>query len=126
MGEGAGVRLMTFQSAKGLEAKVVIVVGLEEGSMPRSEANEDESILAEQSRLLFVSMTRAINELHLFHARKRSGAVVQRSIYKEDGLPDIKPSRFLSAIPKEHQEIIYHPAYAILNIIFSSRESRGT
>lgn len=109
---GAGaignVRLMTFQGAKGLEAKVVIVIGLEEGSMPRKEANEDQEVLAEQSRLLFVSMTRAVNELHLFHARKRSGAVVLRSIYKEEGPPDIKPSRFLAAIPKEHCDLVYH------------------
>jgi superfamily I DNA/RNA helicase len=109
-GAGGDVRLMTFQGAKGLEAKVVIVVGLEEGSMPRSEANEDEEVLAEQSRLLFVSMTQAVNELHLFHARKRSGAVALRSIYKEEGPPDIKPSRFLAAIPEEHRDIVYHRA----------------
>jgi DNA helicase-2/ATP-dependent DNA helicase PcrA len=107
VGVGGDVRLMTFQGAKGLQAKVVIVVGLEEGSLPRSE---DKETLAEQSRLLFVSMTRAINELHLFHARKRSGAVALRNIYKEGSLPDIKPSRFLGAIPKEHRDLVYHKA----------------
>jgi superfamily I DNA/RNA helicase len=98
---------MTLQGAKGLQAKVVCVVGLEEGTLPRSD---DEASLAEQGRLLFVSMTRAINELHLFHARKRSGAVVHRNIYKGSGPPDIKASRFLKAIPKVHAEVVFHSA----------------
>jgi DNA helicase-2/ATP-dependent DNA helicase PcrA len=106
-GGGGDVRLMTFQGAKGLQAKVVIVIGLEEGSLPRSE---EEEMLAEQSRLLFVSMTRAINELHLFHARKRSSAVALRNIYKKGSPPDIRPSRFLSSIPKEHRDLVYHQA----------------
>jgi superfamily I DNA/RNA helicase len=107
LGTGSDVRLMTLQGAKGLQADVVCVVGVEEGTLPRSEDGES---LAEQSRLFFVSMTRAVNELHLFHARKRSGAVVHRSIYKGSGPPDIKPSRFLSAIPKEHRVAVFHRA----------------
>ncbi len=106
-GTGSDVRLMSLQGAKGLQAKVVCVVGLEEGALPRSD---DEASLAEQGRLLFVSMTRAINELHLFHARKRSGAVVHRRIYKGSGPPDIKASRFLKAIPKAHAEVLFHNA----------------
>ena len=108
-GQGSSVRLMTFQSAKGLEAKVVCVVGLEEGVIPRKA---DDGNLPEQSRLLFVSMTRAINELHLFHARKRAGNVVFRSIYKKGGEPpDISRSRFLDAVPKNHCETCFHRAY---------------
>jgi len=74
------VQLMTFQGAKGLEADVVCIVGLEEGTMPK-RGSSPESI-TEQSRLMFVSMTRAVEELHLFHARKRSGAKVFRQIYR--------------------------------------------
>lgn len=108
-GQGSSVRLMTFQSAKGLEAKVVCVVGLEDGVIPRKA---DDGSLPEQSRLLFVSMTRAINELHLFHARKRAGNVVFRSIYKKGGdPPDISRSRFLDAVPKNHCETCFHRAY---------------
>lgn len=107
--QGSNVRLMTFQSAKGLESKVVCVVGLEEGIIPRKA---DDGNLAESSRLLFVSMTRAINELHLFHARKRAGNVVFRNIYRKGGEPpDISRSRFLDALPKEHCEPCFHPAY---------------
>jgi len=109
LAQGSSVRLMTFQSAKGLEAKVVCVVGLEEGIIPRSE---DDGNLPEQSRLLFVSMTRAINELHLFHARKRAGNIVFRNIYKKRGEPpDISRSRFLTVLPREHYEMCFHRTY---------------
>jgi superfamily I DNA/RNA helicase len=107
-GEGPNVHLMTFQGAKGLEAKVVCVIGLEDGILPRSESKEKE--LVEQSRLMFVSMTRAIEELHLFHARKRSGNLIFRSPYKKGKPPDIQRSRFLDHIPEEHREERYHPA----------------
>lgn len=107
LGQGSDVRLMTFQGAKGLEAQVVCLVGLEEGTVPR-ESDEDD--LAEQSRLLFVSMTRAINELHLFHARKRSGGVLLRDVYPKGRPPDIQHSRFIDVIPSEHMEFMFHPA----------------
>ena len=102
-GSESSVRIMTFQAAKGLEAKVVCVIGLEDGIIPK-----DDSDVAEQSRLLFVSMTRAINELHLFHARIRSGGVIFRNPFKE-GKPDIKVSRFIASIPRDHIETKYHP-----------------
>jgi len=98
---------MSFQAAKGLEAKVVCILGLEDGIMPHD--GDDES-LAEQSRLLFVSMTRAINELHLFHARKRSGAVVHRNIYKKGKPPDIRRSQFIDVIPNSNADRVFHRA----------------
>ena len=106
--QGADIQLMTLQGAKGLEAKVVCVIGLEDGIMPRGDA--DENTLAEASRLMYVSMTRAIEELHLFHARKRSGDLIFRSPYKKGGPPDINRSRFLDHVPNEHKEEKYHSA----------------
>ncbi len=105
---GRVVQLVTLQGAKGLEADVVCIVGLEEGTLPKSGLSRED--MAEQSRLMFVSMTRAIKELHLFHARKRSAAKVYRPIYKRGEQPDIEGSRFLDVIPDEHKEIKYHPA----------------
>jgi len=107
-GQGSDVKLMTFQGAKGLEAGVVCVIGLEDGILPRFEASDED--LAEQSRLIFVSMTRAIEELHLFHARKRSGSLIFRSPYKKGERPDIHRSRFIDHIPNDHKEVCYHPA----------------
>ncbi len=103
-GMDSSVRIMTFQGAKGLEAKVVCVLGLEEGIIPREGSD-----LSEQSRLLFVSMTRAINELHLFHARLRSSQVLKRNAFS-DGKPGVKLSRFLTAIADDHSEKVYHKA----------------
>jgi DNA helicase-2/ATP-dependent DNA helicase PcrA len=108
MMHGHNVRLMTLQGAKGLEAKVVCVIGVEEGTLPKLDDSDE--CLREQSRLMFVSMTRAIRELHLFHARKRAGNVVLRNIFNKGGVPDIQPSRFLTFVSEKNKEKVYHPA----------------
>jgi superfamily I DNA/RNA helicase len=107
-GSGAQVRIMTFQGAKGLEADVVCVVGLEQGTLPRDKIGGEE--LAEQSRLMYVSMTRARTDLHLFHARTRSGAVSFKQIHGKDGPHTLQHSCFLDAIPKNYRHDEYHPA----------------
>lgn len=107
-GSGAQVRIMTLPGAKGLEADVVCVVGLEQGTLPKDGTAGDE--LAEQSRLMYVSMTRARTDLHLFHARTRSGAVSFKQIHGKSGTHTLPPSSFLEAIPKERSEKVYHRA----------------
>ncbi len=102
------VRVTTFQSAKGLQADVVCVLGLEEGGMPREDLDTDE--MAEQARLMYVAMTRAKSELHLFHARTRSARVTYKALHTAEGSHTLTPSRFLQCIPKEFREDIYHPA----------------
>ena len=102
------VRIMTFQGAKGLEADVVCVVGLEDETIPRKGATGEQ--LAEQARLLYVSMTRAKKALHLFHARTRSGAVSFKAIHSAAGPHVLEPSPFLAAIKEEHRELRYHPS----------------
>jgi len=106
MNQSSIVRIMTLQGAKGLEADIVCIIGLEEDSLPRNSLGED---IVEQSRLMFVSMTRAKKELHIFHARKRSGSIMFKKIYEKGKAPDIHPSRFLDSIPKEHKENQFHP-----------------
>lgn len=101
------VQIMTLQGAKGLEANIVCAIGLEEGIIPRRNSSKEE--IAEQSRLMFVSMTRAAEKLHLFHARKRSGALMFRPIYVKGEQPDLQPSCFIDSIPQEHKETKYHP-----------------
>jgi len=99
------VRVMTLQGAKGLEADVVCVLGAEKGTIPK--ATSDPDVLAEQARLMYVSMTRAKSELHIFHARKRSAAVSFQSPYAK-GEKTLEPSPFLDLIPNDHCKRRYH------------------
>lgn len=89
------VRIYNLPSSKGLQADVVMVTGLSEGLFP-----EDGDDLAEKSRLLYVAMTRAKEELYLFSARTRPA-----SITFKDNSYQLSPSRFISAIPKERIEV---------------------
>jgi DNA helicase-2/ATP-dependent DNA helicase PcrA len=97
-GEGGqrGAQLMTAHAAKGLEFKVVLVTGLEEGLFPSqrtgadSEAERD-SRMQEERRLCYVALTRARERLFLTHAQ-------QRRLF--GGQPKIAPaSRFIGEIP---------------------------
>ncbi|HSI73079.1 MAG TPA: 3'-5' exonuclease, partial [Fimbriimonas sp.] len=84
------VTLMTLHSAKGLEFPVVFLAGLEEGVFPHSRSLTSDSELEEERRLCYVGMTRAKEELHLFHAQRRS-------LF---GTPNFnRRSRFLDDIP---------------------------
>lgn len=97
------VRILTIQKAKGLSAHYVFVIGLEEGVFPQSDLSSGE--LAERSRLLYVSMTRAEKELHLLHTRKRSGRATLM-VHPGRGLTR---SSFLEFIPEKFIESPYHP-----------------
>ncbi|MBP9761757.1 UvrD-helicase domain-containing protein [Candidatus Saccharibacteria bacterium] len=83
------VTLMTVHAAKGLEFPVVCVVGLEEGIMPHARALYDQKEMEEERRLVYVAMTRARDELYLFHA-------IERALY--GGRQHNLPSRFLAEI----------------------------
>ncbi len=65
------VTLATVHSAKGLEFKVVFVVGLEERYFPiiRDYANTDD--MEEERRLMYVAVTRAMERLYLTSASNR-------------------------------------------------------
>ena len=65
------VTLATVHAAKGLEFKVVFVVGLEDGIFPNSRAKIDDSELEEERRLMYVAVTRAKERLYLTCAKNR-------------------------------------------------------
>lgn len=65
------VTLMTVHSAKGLEFKVVFIIGLEENIMPISKALYDDEELEEERRLMYVAITRAKEKLYLLNAGRR-------------------------------------------------------
>ena len=70
IGQGGAVTIATVHAVKGLEFKVVFVIGLEEGIFPIKRATSITDI-EEERRLMYVALTRAEERLFLSHASKR-------------------------------------------------------
>jgi DNA helicase-2/ATP-dependent DNA helicase PcrA len=83
---------MTLHSAKGLEFPVVFMTGMEEGLFPHARSGDLGEELAEERRLCYVGITRAMQKLYLSYARKRR----VYGTYQFN-----PPSRFLAEIPVE-------------------------
>ena len=73
-----GVELSTIHSSKGLEYKIVIIIGANEGISPYQKAFLQEDI-EEERRLFYVAMTRAKDILHIFAVRERFGRAIDVS-----------------------------------------------
>jgi DNA helicase-2/ATP-dependent DNA helicase PcrA len=87
------VTLLTLHGAKGLEYPAVFITGLEEGMLPHSRSIDDSpQAVAEERRLLYVGMTRAMARLYLSYA-------FQRRWYGSS--EPSRPSRFLGDLPAE-------------------------
>ena len=63
--------LMTIHSAKGLEFPVVFLPGWEEGVFPSGAVLYNPEEVEEERRLAYVAITRAREELYLYHAESR-------------------------------------------------------
>lgn len=88
----SAVQLMTVHAAKGLEFKVVFVVGLEDGLFPHDNSLDSQQNLEEERRLMYVAVTRARERLFLLRACSRLlwGKRISAPI-----------SRFVNEIPAE-------------------------
>ena len=89
------VTLMTVHAAKGLEFPVVFIVGMEENLFPSQFAVQPREI-EEERRLLYVAITRAMEQCYLSFARQR---------FRNGSFTFASPSRFLNDIDKRYFEI---------------------
>lgn len=89
---GDRVTLMTLHSAKGLEFRHVYLVGFERKLLPHSKSADGAASIAEERRLCYVGMTRAMERLTLTAARTR--------ILRNERIPR-QPSVFLQEIPAD-------------------------
>ena len=65
------VTIATIHAVKGLEFKVVFVVGLEDGLFPTSRSTYQSESMQEERRLMYVAATRAEQRLYLTRAESR-------------------------------------------------------
>ena len=86
------VTLMTVHAAKGLEFPVVFIVGLEENLFPSQFAVKPSEI-EEERRLLYVAITRAMEQCYLSFARQR---------FRNGTFNFASHSRFLQDIDKQY------------------------
>ena len=88
------VLFITMHSVKGLQRKVIFVLGMEKGSFPQSNRDDEE-----QRRLCYVAMTRAKEKLFLCYSKKREGKMAQ-------GYRFYDMSPFIYDIPDCYREFI--------------------
>lgn len=91
-GDQGRVNLMTIHAAKGLEFRVVFIVGCEDGVIPHRRAiEENPENIEEERRLFYVALTRAREKLYLTSCARRT--VMRETL-------DCVPSPFLEEIPE--------------------------
>jgi superfamily I DNA/RNA helicase len=75
IGTGLGrLNLSTLHSAKGWEFDVVVLMGMEEGRLPRNNPTAND--LREARRLFYVGFTRARHEVHLMYGQNNPSRFV--------------------------------------------------
>ena len=93
--DDSSVTLMTLHAAKGLEFPVVFMVGMEDGILPHSFGKKQKpEEQAEERRLAYVGMTRAMDRLFLIHAKKRLWRGNQQELPPSPFLADISEALF--------------------------------
>jgi DNA helicase-2/ATP-dependent DNA helicase PcrA len=74
-----GVALMTIHKSKGLEFKVVFVIGLVEGITPTKRGD-----LEEERRIVFVGISRAMEILYISYSHNYLGQAAKKSIFIDE------------------------------------------
>ena len=97
--ESDRVTLMTLHASKGLEFPVVFLVAAEQGLLPHERSADRLDEIEEERRLLFVGITRAMEELQISLVQYRDFRGRRRMAV---------PSPFLMELPRGEMEIIEH------------------
>jgi DNA helicase-2/ATP-dependent DNA helicase PcrA len=90
--EKEGLSLMTLHSAKGLEFRIVFLVGFEEGLLPHENSLFEAKQIEEERRLCYVGITRAKEKLYLSYCQSR---------WTYNGPKSVESSRFLKDLEGE-------------------------
>ncbi|MBC7965017.1 MAG: UvrD-helicase domain-containing protein [Fuerstia sp.] len=85
------VTLMTLHASKGLEFPAVYVIGIESGLIPHERAvrEGDPASFEEERRLLFVGITRAMQELTLTQTSERTFRGMRRTTISSPFIPEL-------------------------------------
>ena len=84
-----GVMVSTLHASKGMEYDVVYILDVNEGIIPYHKAVLDAD-LEEERRMLYVGMTRARKELHLYAVKERYEKKTEVSRYFSDIFPEFR------------------------------------
>ncbi len=129
--ENGVVTLSTIHSVKGLEFKVVFVVGLEEGMFPLARASFSKAEMEEERRLMYVAITRAEERIYLSYTAKRflygkSSFQTPSRFLSELGIVDKKRTKIVSNdfVAGEKEEV-FSSGFQVGDKVFHSRFGEG-
>jgi DNA helicase II / ATP-dependent DNA helicase PcrA len=90
------VTIMTVHSSKGLEFKIVFIVGMEEKLFPSARSDFNPNDIEEERRLFYVAITRAKDRAFLSHVDSR---------FKWGNVESCTPSRFIAEIDEQFLDL---------------------
>ena len=88
------ISLITMHSSKGLEYKVVFIIGADDDSMPHSLSHKSMEDIEEERRLFYVAMTRAKEKLVICYTKLVEAQFCQAK--------SVSMSRFIKEIPDKY------------------------
>jgi DNA helicase-2/ATP-dependent DNA helicase PcrA len=86
------VTLMTLHSSKGLEFKIVFMIGIEEETLPHKKTIIQGEDISEERRLCYVGITRAQEKLYMTYCKNRKIYGKETPRFKSRFLMDLKSS----------------------------------
>ncbi len=110
------VQLMTMHNAKGLEFDHVFICGMGDGLIPHRLNLEEEKLLEEERRLLYVAITRAKRHLELSYSRWRR---------EYNTIEPVLPSRFLKELDNKYLRLAGSDFYEVTASPTKASPGRG-